>query len=121
MALKQSNLQQIPQRNKDVAFGYVKECEKKNKQVIPSMIKYLCLIYFNQTKDQFDIKNTHSKIKVDGNCIKIGPNRDASDVTYNSYLENIVNKGIHIWRFKCNKSYDVDQIGIRNVEMKDWD
>ena len=57
MALKRSKLNEIPQRNKDLAFGFVKECEKENKSIIPSIIKYLCLNYLNQNKDKFDIKH----------------------------------------------------------------
>ena len=110
MALKRSKLQQIPQRNKDLAFGYVKENEKAHKSSIPDMIKYLCLIYLNQNKDLFDAQNTHKHIKIEGNTItpsKIG--------SLSSYLRNIVSKGIHVWRIKCGyeTNYSIgDMIGI---------
>ena len=45
-------MQQIPRRNKDLAFGYVKQSEKKHKSTIPDMIKYLCLLFLNSNKDQ---------------------------------------------------------------------
>ena len=115
MALKQSKLQQIPQRNKDLAFQYVKDCEKKNKNIVPDMIKYLCLIYFNQNKDTFDAKNTHQNIKIKGNSVE-KRNGAIMEEDVNSYLENIVSKGIHIWTFKCDKVYTLDMIGIRNVD-----
>ena len=122
MALKQSQLQQIPLRNKDLTFGYVNECEKKNKQTIPSMIKYLCLVFFNQNKDGFDIKHTHSEIKIDGNHVRMIDEEDIPPETeakmMNSYLENIVSDGIHIWKFKCKKSGYYDKIGIRNIESE---
>ena len=116
MALKQSNLQQIPQRNKDLTFGYVKECEKRNKSIIPSMIKYLCLIYFNQNKDEFDIKYTHSEIKINGKSIEFDGESAERYEKYNSYLQNIVSNGTQIWRFRCDRAYFVDRIGIRNVD-----
>ena len=110
MALKRSNLEQIPQRNKDLAFGYVKENEKSNKWTIPSMIKYLCLIYLNQNRDEFDPKNTNEKIKIDGLTITaLGTN------TIATYLRNVVSEGCHIWRFKCGSKSDWtigDKIGI---------
>lgn len=112
MAVKQSILNEIPQRNKDLAFGYVKECDKENKTSIPNMIKYICLIYLNQNKDKFDSKNAHKEIRINGDTIET--------TTYDiisSLLENVVNVGIHIWRFKCNsRCYrtfdDCDTIGI---------
>ena len=110
MALKQSQLQQIPQRNKDLAFGYVKGIEKMNKSTIPSMIKYLCLIYLNQNKDEFDAKNTHKDIKIDGNKVTALGNS-----TISTYLRNVVSKGIHVWRFKCGRTSRYafgDMIGI---------
>ena len=72
MALKQSSLSQIPQRNKDLAFGYVHEKEKENKISVPDMIKYLCLVYLNQNKDEFDGNLCDKKIEITGDSI-IGP------------------------------------------------
>ena len=114
MALTKSNLEQIPQRNKDLAFGYVKECEKKNKQVIPSMIKYLCLVYSNRNKDKFDVENSHQTFKSKGNSIEHNSEERTCEY-HNCYLENVVSKGIHIWKFKCDSQSMLDLIGIRNV------
>ena len=121
--LKRSQLQQIPQRNKDLAFGYVKNCEEINNNSIPDMIKYLCLIFLNQNKDTFDNINTHdhATINIHGNCVK---KRARSTIwnfmdMANSYLDNIVSKGIHIWQFQCNKPHQFDQIGIRNIDKKE--
>ena len=58
MSLKQSELQKIPQRNKDLGFGFAKRNENANRSTIPEMIKYLCLIYLNQNKDEFVRKDT---------------------------------------------------------------
>ena len=117
MAFKQSKLNEIPQRNKDLTFGYVKECEKKNKSTIPSMIKYLCLIYLNQNKDGFDVKFSHKDIKIDGDLIKaVGIGRRCT-----TCLTNIINSGTHIWRFKCYELSECpDLIGIAKfMELDD--
>ena len=57
MSVEQSKLQQTPQRNKDLAFRYVRECEEKNKRKIsiPEMVTYLCLTYVNQIEDNLQI------------------------------------------------------------------
>ena len=107
MALKQSELNKIPQRNKDLAFGYVKSCEKENKSNIPSMIKYLCLIYLNQNKDTFDANNTHKMITIDGDKIKSNTVK-----LQTSYMKNIISSGIHIWKFKCISTKTSTWIGI---------
>ena len=123
MALKQSNLEQIPDRNKDLTFGYVKGCEKANKSVIPEMIKYLCLIYLNQNKDEFDKNHCHESLNIDGNTIQ---NTDDGGAR-SCMLTNIAIKGVHIWIFQCNKGAfgaDCDVIGIiRQQENSDeeWD
>ena len=126
-SLKQTNLIKIPQRNKDATFGYVKECEQKyqQNQIIPSMIKYLCLIYFNQTQDAFDQENTNTNLQIDDANTVILPSRicindESTNGLYekeNSYLQNVVSQGIHIWIFKQrNLEYSTDMIGIRNIQ-----
>ena len=37
------------------------------------------------------------------------------DEVVSAYLENIITKGIHVWRFKINHKDVWDAIGIRNV------
>ena len=117
MALKQTKLNQIPQRNKDLAFGYVREEEKQYKLSIHKMIKYLCLIYLNPNKDKFNKNNTFTDIVININEIKF-KYPDCSFGT--SYLENIVKSGIHIWKYKClTKKFNGDEmIGIRDNNFK---
>ena len=69
MALKQSKLKQIPLRNKDVAFGYVRESEKANKTSVPEMIKYLCLLFLNSNKDKCDPDHTSTHLKIEEHSI----------------------------------------------------
>ena len=119
MAFKQSQLQQIPQRNKDLTFGYVRECEKKNNRTlsIPEMIKYLCLIYINQNKDKFDGNSTCKGIRIEDNSIK---KNNLLSSQASSLLTNIVMKGIHIWRFRIDVTTSgYDMIGIRKSDESD--
>ena len=115
MALKRSKLSQIPQRNKDLAFGYVHEKEKQNKVSVPEMIKYLCLVYFNPNKDEFDPDQCDEKIKIDGNSIITQTNPHNVQTVY---LKNIVSSGVHLWKFKCIEDLDLDQIGVFNMDYK---
>ena len=118
MDLKRSKLQQIPQRNKDLTFGYVNKCEKMNRTVIPNMIKYLCLIYLNTNYDEFDKNNTHKALIIMNNLIK-GAGVDREEPHQTSYLTNIAHKGTHVWIFKCfqTNQYKQNLIGIRKVEQ----
>ena len=104
MALKPSKLNQIPQRNKDLAFGYVKECEISHNSSIPKMIKYLCLIYLNQNKDEFDSNNTHKDLTINGQSIIRSKELDICDCN-SCLLVNEVNTGINIWTFQNNGNY----------------
>ena len=113
MALKRSKLQQIPQRNKDLAFGFVKESEKTNKSSVPEMIKYLCLIYLNQNKDKFDHNSSHKDILIEGSSIK----KNGITGESSCLLTNIVTTGIHIWTFKVNEFCKADMIGIRKNDL----
>jgi len=118
MAVQKKN-KEIPQRKKDLLFGYVRNCEKEIKQNnVPMAIKYLCLGFWNVVGDEFDEKNTNSNISIfkDGiNGIKL-PEGDGSGKNFNAYLLNIVSSGIHIWTFKQNKYNEFDMIGIVNVK-----
>ena len=118
MALKKSKLSQIPERNKDLAFGYVKQCEQTNKTSIPEMIKYLCLVYLNQNKDKIDLQRSHQDFKMDGDQLQI---KKKICRRANAYFENIAWKGIHIWKFKLVNISFSDLIGIVDVNLtKPW-
>ena len=117
MALKQSKLEQIHPRNRDLAFGYVRNCENQNKASIPEMIKYLCLLFLNSNKDKFDPDNTSKSLRIEHNSVS---QTDCAHREYavNTFLFNEVTKRVHVWKFKCNYSGDrpqFDQIGIWKV------
>ena len=118
MALKESNLNDIPQRIRDVVFGWTREEEKDNDQSIPRMVKCLCLLYFNSSikEDKIAIGQGINYIKIkmdDKKCISIRGNERIV-----CYLENIAYHGIHIWIFCCNKLDVNDIIGIATTENK---
>ena len=112
MALRQSQLNKIPLRNKDLAFGYVRECRRKNKSSIPQMIKYLCLLYLNVNKDKFDAHHSHKNNIIDGDTVI----SEEEYGKFNTYFENIVDKHVHIWKIKANSVYTDDMFGIIKVE-----
>ena len=123
MALKKSKLSQIPQRNKDLAFGYVREREKTNTMSVPDMIKYLCLIYFHPNKDEFDPDHCSNKIKINGNCI-FGPIESTIWTIAHVCLKNIASSHIHEWKFKYGRddkssNKNMMMIGIISVDDKD--
>eukprot|EP01084_Bolivina_argentea_P066714 121630_1 len=116
MALMKSKLNTVPQRNKAVAFGFCREEEIKwnDSSNIPQLIKYLCLLYLNQNKDEFDINNCHKDLKINDNYIK-------TDSNFRScFLKNIVNKRKYIWKFQVNGSVFLGPclIGIYNTKFE---
>ena len=121
MAFKQTKLAEIPQRNKDLTFGYVRECEKdviNNHGIIPTMMKYLCLIYFNENKDTFDDEKTNPRIIIEEKSIEL-PQKESrlKGINVNSYLTNVASEGIHVWKFKGTTINWCDRIGIINIDI----
>ena len=119
-AIKQSALAQIPQRNKDLAFGYVREKERGNNAVLPEMIKYLCLIYLNQNRAKFALKYCAKSFEFDGNKIK---NKMEDGDFATCLCASIATRGRHVWKwrviqgkFTCGNS---DMIGIVNEQELD--
>ena len=102
MALKANKIKQIPQTNKDLAFGYLRENEQKSRANYPQLIKYLILLYSNR-QDHFDPNATHKQIEIEGNTITGRWNKRA-----HSFLKNIVIEGIHIWKFRYHQDLDDD-------------
>ena len=96
MAYNKLELSQIPQRNKDLAFGFFREQEKKNKISVPQIINYLCFNYFNLT-DGFDRDHCDKQIEINENAIIGATNTDNVESVY---LKNVVSSGIHEWKFK---------------------
>ena len=89
---------------------------------VPEMIKYLCLIYFNPNKDEFDPNQCHKKIRIHGNSI-IAP--AAMMFVRNAYLKNVVSSSVHVWKFKYNgNDYGYymghDMIGIFDMDYKQF-
>eukprot|EP01084_Bolivina_argentea_P066713 121629_1 len=118
MALMKSKLNTVPQRNKAVAFGFCREEEIKwnDSSNIPQLIKYLCLLYLNQNKDEFVVDGTCKDIDLNGNCITHQPE---NDFNYNIswYLKNTVQDRKHIWKFKINKFVETSWIGIYDTKF----
>eukprot|EP01084_Bolivina_argentea_P082877 150058_1 len=116
MAFSKTKLNKVPSRNKDLVFGFMrkKEHEWNNDILIPQLMRYLSLLYFNPNKDEFDVKYTHPNIEQNNYCIT---NKDVF-LNPTSYLTNIVNKRKHIWRFKINEYDEEIAIGIHNSKFE---
>eukprot|EP01084_Bolivina_argentea_P306944 530479_1 len=120
MALNKIKLNSIPQRNKDVVFGFTREQENvsNNNFIMPQMIKYLCLLYLNQNKDEFDVDNNDKDIKLNGNCVSTIHSM-AHTIISSCLLQNQVHQRKHIWKFKINKyNYQSTAIGIHNAKFE---
>eukprot|EP01084_Bolivina_argentea_P306941 530476_1 len=117
MALNKIKLNSIPQRNKDVVFGFTREQENvsNNNFIMPQMIKYLCLLYLNQNKDGFVVDNTRKDIQLNGDCISHVPE---TGCIASCYLKNTVYERKHIWKFKIHKCHDNSSIGIYNTKYE---
>ena len=124
MALKQSKLQQIPQRNKDLAFGYVHDHERNHKNVIPYLVTHSCLGYINQDKDKIISLSTNNVSKdellkiADWNEKGVQFKKTGIDYVIDEelILENRVCDSINEWKFKINaKGCSMDTIGIKTI------
>ena len=117
--LKSTFLKAISKRSTKLAFGYVRECEKNNEPnlSVPEAIKYLCLLFLNQT-DKFNKKLSSKSITINENERSVATSR-LSLILQNVYLQNIINSKenlTHIWRFRLNKLRDASSlIGIQRV------
>ena len=88
-----SKLCKIPLRNKDLAFGYVKEFEAKNSKTICEMVKYLCLMHLNPTKDEIDLELNRGP----SNPFTNGRLWGIKFFNTNEYFTNKARTGIHEW------------------------
>ena len=89
--------------------------------MIPEMIKYMFLIYFNIDIDIFDKNMTNDAFEILGNDSIISLPRNfvlGSGTNNNSYLLNTAltqNGGIHAWKFRQNAVNWNDSIGISKI------
>eukprot|EP01084_Bolivina_argentea_P104281 186736_1 len=111
-----TNIGAVHQNNKDLVLGYIKELLKSNIENIPQLINYLCLLFLNETKDEWEPKNTHHSITINKNDNSVI--RKSCHGYKSAYLSNIISCGIHIWKFKfIQKGYN-DCIGIHKENKK---
>lgn len=105
-------LSKIPQRNKHLTYGYVRQ--HMSTLNCPQIINVLCLLYVN---DNVDKVSTDTKCKFKGNIIQSKGNPEVI------YFENKVAKGIHAWTFKVTDTsknstpnFNNKIIGILGIE-----
>ena len=107
-----------PQRLRDLLNGYVRWIEQAlNGSIrIADDIKYLCLLFLNET-DSWNEHNINPLIKIDANKAILNKQGFAN---VSVYLSNIVKHGKHVWRLKYITS-DTQQkangsIGIHKIK-----
>eukprot|EP01084_Bolivina_argentea_P135069 238069_1 len=110
--ISRTNISKIPSNNKNLVFGYIRQSYSG---IIPQLIKYLCLLFWNETIDKWDYKNKHKSIIINNNTIK----RMTGHGYKSCYLSKIVHSGQHIWTFKFgNNSSWLSTIGIHKCNTK---
>ena len=95
--LAKSLLDGIPQRNKDLSFGYVRQYETRNKVIVPEMITYLALVHLNENDDEFVKNERHIHLKLNGDIVSINPTTQWIPEYESIILRNLVDHGLHIW------------------------
>ena len=109
----------IPQRNLDLVIGYCRNKEKEyNLHCIPMIVKYKCLKYLNQNKDEFykfkglSLQKGSCNVESDEFTVKV----NEGGVFYQIFGKNIVKQSKHVWKFQFIRSASCwTQIGIESV------
>ena len=120
----------IPQRNKDLVFGYCHEHERKHKLFNPHVINELCLGFFNPNKDNFDKASTHNSdaaIEIQPQLVKANvdaiPDFPSDQMNTIVHLANEVHHGQHEWKFKikcdANPKQSKGFVGIKRSDDED--
>eukprot|EP01084_Bolivina_argentea_P049048 90260_1 len=103
----------IPQRNIDLTFGFIRECESKEFE-IPNDIKQTCLLFYNLNEDAFDtytIKYIPEWYYITDNVAKSLLDRQDTNI----YLDNIAKCGLHCWKFRYYQDDDDDDSSMVGI------
>ena len=105
--LNRKKIKSMPQRNKDLVFGHLRQEQKQNDSNYPYVIQALCLLYFNPDQETFDSSsNFNQHIDIQPHTV-IGYNTQCDLIHVDARsicLKNVVKEGIHIWKFKVTYS-----------------
>ena len=107
-------LQSIPSRNKDLVLGQLRRFEKSYQANYPSLVKYLCLLFFNENVDKFDLYSTK-----ENPMVVIQPHKVVGYNTWQLmcasctadryvYLQNKIRTGTHTWELQVRYPSDPD-------------
>ena len=104
----------IPNSNKLLVRGYVfQQVTLINNYILPEIIIYLCIMYFNSNIDDWRRDRVHQSIEILESTIK----RNSHWGRKSAILSNVVAVGLHIWKFEIMNCYDVIEIGIIPVPI----
>ena len=111
--LSKSFVHQIPEVNKNLVVGYIVSIFKQicSHYSLPQIIIQWCLIFFNQTVDNWNPYQVHSAMVINGLKLK----RTTSWGYRAAFLTNIVATGVHVWKFKFIEIGYFDCIGIESI------
>ena len=85
---------------KDSVFGFVRNMENKLCQNnVPELIPIMCLLYFFENDDEWNIKQMGKSLKILNDDKTISQSKIGQTT---AFLTNIVNHGIHHWKFRLN-------------------
>ena len=98
-------IKSIDEATKDLIYGYIRKISRSN--IIPSLIHYVCLIYYYE-QEKWD-KNLKS------DCIEIIDDKIKhinGEYYCSALLSIIASSGIHCWKFKIVKYDNINHIDI---------
>lgn len=109
-----SRLQRMPQKKRYTVCGFVRnEMAASSEYEIPSTIFDLCLLFYIFENDKWDLNNIGSKMEISDDKTIITTTESGGFST--TFLERIMEYGIHEWKFKiieCQRWAGYVVIGI---------
>ena len=120
-AIEESYNEEIRAKDEIVIDGYIRGVDFKifsNKASfygqIPNIINGVCFVYYHVSKDRFDPKLHGPALSLNEECDVVTYDKKTDAFYYENvaFLSNIVNDGIHEWRFKIENQFGLMYIGI---------
>lgn len=97
----------IDSKTKDSVFGFVRKMEDILN--IPGLIPIICLLFFFENDDEWDIEQTGKSLKILDDKKTISQGKIGQTA---AFLTNILYHGIHKWKFRVNCLNETGSNGI---------
>ena len=108
----------IEQTIKDAVFGYIKQyCQpllpyNNPYYNIPMLVKQICLCYYAQEKDKWDIKLKGDYIIINDDIVSCDIEKHRN--FQSAFLSKKISSGIHHWKFELIK-FNIDQWNLFGI------